>query len=284
MNFKSGSDIMILGSGGQLGSELHKLYGDAICYYHSPNGPNSIDFQNLERLETEIINSDVKWVINSAAFTNVDSCEINKELAYIVNGLAVKTIVKASKKINANLLHVSTDYIFDGSTGHYKEYDPPNPVNYYGISKLIGETFAQTYEKSIIVRTSGVYGSKNNFPNFVYKNLKESKRVKVLDGYYSPIHATNLAIAIKSLIENNRFGLYNVSGIRTSRLDLALQIAMKYNLDRTLIEKVEKIESFKAVRPFDSSLDISSAKKIIDFDFYSYESNLQCFDNTISKS
>ena len=273
---------MILGSGGQLGSELHKLYGDAICYYHSPNGPNSIDFQNLERLETEIINSDVKWVINSAAFTNVDSCEINKELAYIVNGLAVKTIVKASKKINANLLHVSTDYIFDGSTGQYKEYEFPNPVNYYGISKLIGETFAQTYEKSIIVRTSGVYGSKNNFPNFVYKNLREGKLVKVLVGYYSPIHATNLALAVKSLIENNRFGLYNVAGIRTSRLDLALQIAVKYNFDSTLIEKVDKIESFKAIRPFDSSLDISSAKKIIDFDFYSYESNLRCFDNTIS--
>ena len=284
MNFKSGSDIMILGSGGQLGCELHKLYMDAICFDHSLNGPNSIDFQNLERLETEIINSDAKWVINSAAFTNVDACETNKELAYIVNGLAVKTIVIASKRINANLLHVSTDYIFDGSTGHYKEYDFPNPVNYYGISKLIGETFAQTYEKSIIVRTSGVYGSKNNFPNFVYKNLKESKRVKVLDGYYSPIHAKNLALAIKSLIENNRFGLYNVAGIRTSRLDLALQIAMKYNFDSTLIEKVEKIESFKAVRPYDSSLDISKAKKIIDFDFYSYESNLRCFDSKISKT
>ena len=275
---------MILGSGGQLGSELHKLYRDAICYEHSPEGPNSIDFQNLDRLETEILNSDVKWVLNSAAFTNVDACETNKELAYRVNGLAVKSIAVASKKIHANLLHVSTDYIFDGCTGEYKEHDLPNPVNYYGISKLIGETFAQGYEKSIIVRTSGVYGSKNNFPNFVYKNLKEGKKVKVLDGYYSPIHATNLALAIKALIENNRFGLYNVSGIRTSRLDLALQIAMKYNLDSTLIEKVDKIESFKAVRPFDSSLDISSAKKIIDFDFYSYESNLRCFDNTISKS
>ena len=284
MNFKSGSDIMILGSGGQLGSELHKLYRGAICYDHSPTGPNSIDFQNLERLETEIINSDVKWVINSAAFTNVDACETNKELAYKVNGFAVKTIVRASKKINANLLQVSTDYIFDGSTGHYKEYDYPNPVNYYGISKLIGEAFAQTYEKSIVVRTSGVYGTKNNFPNFVYKNLKEGKLVKALNGYYSPIHATNLALAIKFLIENNMFGLYNVAGIRTSRLDLALQIAMKYNFDSTLIEKIDKIESFKAVRPYDSSLDISSAKKIFDFDFYSYESNLRCLDNTISGS
>ena len=275
---------MIFGSGGQLGSELHKLYRDAICYDHSPTGPNSIDFQNLERLETEILNSDVKWVINTAAFTNVDACETHKELAYKVNGLAVKTIVRASKKINANLLHVSTDYIFDGSTGPYKEYDYPNPVNYYGISKLIGEVFAQTYEKSIVVRTSGVYSTKNNFPNFVYKNLKEGKLVKALNGYYSPIHATNLALAIKFLIENNMFGLYNVAGIRTSRLDLALQIAMKYNFDSTLIEKVDKIESLKAVRPFDSSLDISKAKKIIDFDFYSYESNLRCFDNTISGS
>lgn len=275
---------MILGSGGQLGSELHKLYPEAVSYDHSSNGPNSIDFQDLEKIEAEILHSDVKWVINSAALTNVDGCELNKELAYKVNGLAVKSIVKASRKISANLLHVSTDYIFDGTIGQYKEYSIPNPLNFYGISKLIGETFAQCYEKSIIIRTSGVYGSKNNFPNYVYKSLKEYKQVNVLNGYYSPIHARNLALVIKTMIEKNRFGLYNVAGIRTSRFELALEIAKKYNLDQSLIKKVDKLDIMKAIRPFDSSLDISKAKEIIDYDFYSYESNLRCFDNTINKS
>ena len=282
LNYNSDNDVMILGSGGQLGSELRKLYPGAVCYYHSPDGPNFLDFRDLKKLENTIINSKVKWIINAAAFTNVDMCETKKEIAYSVNSLAVKSIVKASIKIEANLVHISTDYIFDGVKGYYKELDVPNPLNYYGISKLIGETFAQSYENSIVVRTSGIYGSKNNFPIYVYKNLKDHKNVNVLDGYYSPIHAENLALAIKLLIDDDMFGLYNVGGIRTSRMDLALQLARKYRLDATLINKVDKLDSMKAVRPFDSSLDISVAKKIINFDFYSYESNLQCFDNTIS--
>ena len=273
---------MILGSGGQLGSELRKLYPGAVCYYHSLDGPNFLDFSNLKKLEETILHSKIKWIINADAFTNVDMCEMNKEIAYSVNGMAIKSIVKASIKIGANLVHISTDYIFDGVKGYYKEFDTPNPLNYYGISKLIGETFAQSYENSIVVRTSGVYGYKNNFPIFVYKNLKEHKQVNVLDGYYSPIHAKNLAKAIKVLINGESFGLYNVAGIRTSRLDLALKIARKYNLDESLIHKVDRLDSMKAVRPFDSSLDISITKKIINFDFYSYESNLRCFDNTIS--
>ena len=273
---------MILGSGGQLGSELRKLYPGAVCYYHSPDGPNFLDFRDLKKIEETILHSKVKWIINAAAFTNVDMCETKKEIAYSVNSLAVKSIVKASIKIGANFVHISTDYIFDGVKGYYKEFDTPNPLNYYGISKLIGETFAQSYENSIVVRTSGVYGYKNNFPIFVYKNLREHKQVNVLDGYYSPIHAKNLAKAIKVLINGESFGLYNVAGIRTSRLDLALKIARKYNLDESLIHKVDRLDSMKAVRPFDSSLDISITKKIINFDFYSYESNLRCFDNTIS--
>lgn len=284
LNSNSDANIMILGAGGQLGSELLKLYPGAVRYYHSPDEPSSLDFSDFMKLEKTIIHSKVKWIINAAAFTNVDMCETNKEIAYSVNSLAVKSIVKASIKIGANLVHISTDYIFDGVKGSYKESDVPNPLNYYGISKLIGETFAQSYENSIVVRTSGVYGYKNNFPIFVYKNLKEHKQVNVLDGYYSPIHAKNLAKAIKTLINDERFGLYNVAGIRTSRMDIALQLARKYSLDADLINKVDKLNLMKAVRPFDSSLDISIAKQIINFDFYSYESNLQCFDYTASKS
>ncbi|MDA8142936.1 MAG: NAD(P)-dependent oxidoreductase [Thermoplasmatales archaeon] len=275
---------MILGTGGQLGSELHKLYPGAICYDHNIGATSFLDFQDYEKLEAVISSHKCRWIINAAALTNVDACETKKAIAYSVNGIAVRSIVMAARKIGANLLHVSTDYIFDGKKGMYDEFDVPNPQNFYGISKLVGETYALGYDGSLVVRTSGVYGSKNNFPIFVYRQLVENRQTNVLEGYYSPIHAKNLAIAIKKLIENNERGIFNVAGIRTSRIDLAFEIAKKYSLNKKLINKVEKIDSMMAVRPYDSSLDISKTKKILDFDFYSYDSNLKCFDDSIIHS
>ena len=280
----AGRGILILGSGGQLGSELHKLYPEAICYDHSSGGANYLDLQDNWKLEQAILSSKCKWIINAAAYTNVDACEMNNEIAYRVNGLAVNSLVKAARKIGSRLLHVSTDYIFDGKRGLYKESDLPNPLNYYGISKLIGEVFAMAFESSLIIRTSGVYGSKNNFPNFAYRQMKSGKELNVLDGYYSPIHAKNLALAIRALVENDRKGILNVAGTRISRIELAQEIAIKYDLDKSLINRVEKIESMHAIRPFDSSLDISIAKKALNFDFYSVESNMNLFDISISKS
>ncbi len=284
LNSESGRGILILGAGGQLGSELHKLYPNATCYDHSSGSANYVDFQDYEKVERIILSSKCSWIINAAAFTNVDACEVNKETAYRVNGLAVNSIVKAARKIGSSVLHVSTDYIFDGRKGLYKEFDMPSPLNFYGISKLIGEVFAMGFEDSLIIRTSGVYGSKNNFPNFAYRQMMGGEQLNVLDGYYSPIHAKNLALAIKSLIEDDRKGVLNVAGTRVSRIELASEIARKYSLNESLINKVEKISSMQAIRPFDSSLDISNAKKALNFDFYSIESNLNLFDVSKNKS
>ena len=281
LNSESGRGILILGAGGQLGSELHKLYPNATCYDHTSGSANYVDFQDYEKVERIILSSKCSWIINAAAYTNVDACEVNKETAYSVNGLAVNSIVKAARKIGSSVLHVSTDYIFDGRKGLYKEFDMPNPLNFYGISKLIGEVFAMGFEDSLIIRTSGVYGSKNNFPNFAYRQMMDGEQLNVLDGYYSPIHAKNLALAIKSLIVDDRKGVLNVAGKRVSRIELASEIARKYSLNESLINRVEKISSMKAIRPFDSSLDISKAKQILNFDFYSYESNLKCFEESV---
>ena len=284
LNSESGRGILILGAGGQLGSELHKLYPNATCYDHTSGSANYVDFQDYEKVERIILSSKCSWIINAAAYTNVDACEVNKETAYSVNGLAVNSIVKSARKIGSSVLHVSTDYIFDGRKGLYKEFDMPNPLNFYGISKLIGEVFAMGFEDSLIIRTSGVYGSKNNFPNFAYRQMMDGEQLNVLDGYYSPIHAKNLALAIKSLIVDDRKGVLNVAGKRVSRIELASEIARKYSLNESLINRVEKISSMKAIRPFDSSLDISKAKQILNFDFYSYESNLKCFEESVIKS
>ena len=139
LSSESGRDILILGSGGQLGTELHKIFPDAIAYDHSSSGANHLDFLDTNKLEAAILSSSCGWIINAAAFTNVDACESNKDQAYRVNGLAVKSIVRAARKIDARALQISTDYVFDGSRSLYLEDDIPNPLNFYGLSKLTGE-------------------------------------------------------------------------------------------------------------------------------------------------
>lgn len=284
LSYKSDKNVLILGSGGQLGTELCKLFPGSYNYDHSLGGTSYLDILDCKKLESVVLSSNCGWIINAAAFTNVDACESNKEKAYRVNGLAVRNIVRVARKIGARVLQISTDYIFDGSRSLYLEDDIPNPLNFYGLSKLTGEIYADGYNNSLIVRTSGVYGSKQNFPNFIFDQLLNGKQAKVLEGYYSPIHAKNLAQAIKNLIQKDERGIINVAGERTSRFNLALEIAGKFRLDKNLITRADRIDSMRAQRPFDSSLDISKAKKILKFDFYSYESNLKYFKESVKRS
>ncbi|SAI84431.1 NAD(P)-dependent oxidoreductase [Saccharolobus solfataricus] len=92
--------------------------------------------------------------------TDVDKCEVEREKAYKINAEAVKHMVRASRVVEAYFIHVSTDYVFDGTKGNYKEDDLPNPINYYGLTKLLGETFALSYDDSLVIRTSGVFRHK----------------------------------------------------------------------------------------------------------------------------
>ncbi len=113
------------------------------------------------------------------------------------------------------------------------------------------------------------------FPVFVYKALKEGREVKAFKGYYSPISARLLAEAIKELVEVRKTGLINVAGERVSRYDLAVKVAEMYGLDKGKIREVDEISGWVAKRPFDSSLDVSRARKLISTDFYSLEENLK---------
>ncbi|MCY0860793.1 MAG: SDR family oxidoreductase [Sulfolobaceae archaeon] len=205
---------------------------------------------------------------------DVDGCERDKERAFKVNAEAVRHIVRVSRVVEAYLVHVSTDYVFDGERGNYREYDVPNPINYYGLSKLVGEGYALSYDDSLVVRTSGVFKHKG-FPVFVYKALKEGKEVHAFKGYYSPISAKLLANAIKELIEMRRTGIINVAGERVSRYELALKIAEMYGLDKSKVREVDEVKGWVAKRPLDSSLDISKAKGLLSMDFYSLEENLK---------
>ena len=274
--------IVILGAGGQVGRELRQLYPEAKNFFHHANGFDEIDLSHQDEIERKISECKPEIIINAAALANVDLCEKNKALAYSVNGLSLFAINKVARRINASVYHISTDYVFDGTEGNYSEESTPNPVNYYGFSKLIGDAFTLSYEKSAVIRTSGVFGYSNNFPVFVVNNLKSNKQVNAIKGYYSPIHAKILANAIKNLIDSNFYGLINVAADKISRYEFAIRLADKFKLDRNLIKEVESPANMSAKRPFDSSLDISLAKKLLSFDFHSLDVNLNAFASSFS--
>lgn len=277
------SKIVILGAGGQLGSELSTIFPNALTFSHNRESAKSLEFERKDEFYRVLEEISPDIILNAAAFTKVDECEKNKDIAYSVNGDAVRTLVEVSRKMNSLLVHVSTDYVFDGEKGQYSETDTPNPVNYYGLSKLIGDTFALGYDNSIVVRASGIYGRSKNFPIFVYNKLLRKEHIDVLEGFYSPIHAKNLALSIRDIIKKDVKGTINISGIRISRLELAESLADRFHIDSPDISEVESIPGLIAKRPFDSSLDITKSKELLDFDFYSIESNLKCFEASIEK-
>ena len=268
--------ILITGASGQLGFELSEvLKGDIVKVYNTKEvqGGYKLDLTNYSAVEDFIIKKRPDVIINTASLTDVDKCEVERSLAFKVNAEAVKHIVRASRVVEAYLIHISTDYVFDGKKGLYKEEDLPNPINYYGLTKLLGETYALSYDDSLVIRTSGVFRHKG-FPIYVYKTLKEGKEVSAFKGYYSPISARKLAEAISELIEYRKTGILNVASERVSRVDLAMKIKGKFNLGGS-VKEVDEVKGWIAKRPFDSSLDISKAKKLLSTDFYSLDENLR---------
>ncbi|MEM0135390.1 MAG: NAD(P)-dependent oxidoreductase [Thermoplasmatales archaeon] len=276
------SVTIIFGAGGQLGRELRKIMPDAIGFAHS-GSDHAFDIQNLRELENAFTSNQPDVVINTSAMTDVDKCETDKSLAYSVNTLSVLNIARLCRKYGSRLYHISTDYVFNGVEGNYKECAVPDPINYYGFSKAMGDAFAYSYENSTIVRTSGIYGYKMNFPKFVYESLKAGKTVNAVKGYYSPIHAGALAHAIAELVEYHEDvkGIINVAGVRISRMQLAHQIAIKFGLDAELISEIESFSGLKARRPYDSSLDISYSKGILKTDFFTLEHNMELLERSI---
>lgn len=276
------SKIMILGAGGQLGREFVKLYPDSVKVYHSISKlGRSVDFADYATLSEIVSSEEPDVLINAAALANVDLCEKNHVLAYAVNGEAPGILARVCNDIGAKIVHVSTDYVFDGILGRYSEESIPNPINYYGLSKLIGDVQVLLYPNSLVVRTSGVFGYTKNFPMFVLDTLKEGKQVKAIHGYYSPIHAANLANAISELVVREEKGLINVAGERISRYDFALRIADAFSLQRSLVNKADDVASMMAKRPFDSSLDSTKALSLIKKDFSSIDSNIAAMKETL---
>ncbi len=273
--------ILILGGSGQLARTIGSLVEGAI--FASRTSEIKLDLTRNETIYQRLSKIDPDLIVNASGMTGVDQCEQNTRDAYLVNGLSVKEVTKFCRDRRIRLIHFSTDYVFDGENGNYMENSTPNPINYYGLSKLIGDSYALSYDDSLVIRTSGVYGLSRNFPVVTLEKLREGSMVSAIKGYYSPIFVGLLARSSVELMSSKNYGLLNIAGERISRRELAVKIAERFGLNRELVK--EEAEGLKLIarRPFDSSLDSSLARRLLSFDFYTSEANINEFYSYLNR-
>ena len=204
--------ILIVGAQGMLGSELM----ETLNHTRQVIGVDIAECDITDQKETRntLLRTKPSWVINAAAYTQVDQCETNSEQAYKVNAEAVSNLALVCKEINTKLLHVSTDYVFDGKTKNpYREEDPVNPLSVYGNSKCRGEATVQDLlDDFIIVRTGGLYGKRGvNFVNTIVKMAQERDELRVVnDQWMSPTCTVDLSRAIGTLVQMSSQGIFHI--------------------------------------------------------------------------
>jgi dTDP-4-dehydrorhamnose reductase len=240
-----------------------------------------IDITDLKALETFFKAERPQVVFHTAALTNVDKNETDPDLAHKVNVLGTKNIGLAAKKVKATVIYVSTDFVFDGKKGMYKETDKPNPVSVYGKTKLESEKeLTATGVEHAIVRTAVLYGSyrlRFNFATWVIDSLRAKKPMTlVTDQYNSPTLADDLAVVLLEIYESKKRELFHTGGSeRINRYDFGLKIAKVMGLDPSPISPIttDKLD-MKAKRPPDGSLDVSKVKKVIGHKMLSIDEGL----------
>lgn len=249
--------ILICGSNGLLGQRLALLLSSQTDYEvlnTSRNRSFVFDDRLFDYTQLDVTHkSDVKSlvssfhptvIINAAAATDVDWCELHRDDAWKTNVVGVENLIEAARKFGARLIHVSTDYVFDGNHGPYSEEDKPNPISYYGKSKLASENAVRTGGIPFtILRTIVLYGYgigvKDSFPVWVIKMLKKGETIRCAEDQISnPTHVNDIAFAAIKAFELNRDGIYHICGLeRISRYDFAHRTAEVFALDTALITK-----------------------------------------------
>ena len=247
--------ILVVGSKGMLGQDLMALYGDAARGVDI----DEIDITDLTSVQRVLLTLKPKVVINAAAYTDVDGCQSNPELAMQVNSEGVGYLAMISKEIGAKLVQVSTDYIFDGKKGApYLEDDLAGPLSVYGESKLGGEMNTWFNPNHLIVRTQWLYGhGGKNFVETMLKLAAEKKELTVVDDQIgSPTWTRDLALAIKALLDKGCQGTYHAanSGF-VSWNGFAREIFRLAGLDVAVLPMTTEQLGRPAPRPLYSTLD-----------------------------
>jgi dTDP-4-dehydrorhamnose reductase len=277
--------LLIIGSTGLVGSKVASLAAN--------NGFESYNTQHIRKVPSQdFVELDItdrgptlelvgkirpRVIVNTAAVTNVDYCETHKEEAQRVNVEGVKNLAEAAQKSRTRLIHVSTDYVFDGTVGHYEEADTPNPIQHYGRTKLDAEKVVSNLPSFAIARPSVIFGwapvhsteesgssKPMNFAMFVLDKLKRHEPVKAIrDQYASPTFADNLGEALLRLAKAQDNGIFHIAGRSClSRYEFAIKLAETFGYSSKQVEPVYAGE-FKqlAPRPKNSCLRVEKAQR-----------------------
>ena len=269
--------FLVTGSAGLVGQQVVKDLSKSnqvfSCYNESkPEYGDSVkmDLKNYEMISSVLTEIKPDVVIHLGAMTGVDLCEKEKTSASEINTKATEIIAKECSKLNSFLVYVSTDYVFDGNLGMYKEDDVTNPLGFYGKSKLEGEKAVQNFSTNwCIARTStpfGLHPTKKSFPMWVIENLQKQKQIDVLiDQFTSPTYIPNLSRMLIEISERRITGIIHAAGAsKISRYQMASMVSDKLNLDGTLLKQISMNKmKWVAQRPKDSSLDVSRASSIL---------------------
>ena len=296
--------VIITGSNGLLGqSLLNLLLQDEKKYqiFGFSRGKNrsgredfsyiSIDITDEMLLKKNIKEIQPNFIINTAAMTQVDDCENQKEACDLLNVTVVKWLSEVSEELNAHVIHLSTDFIFDGIKGFYKEIDKPNPLSYYGVSKLKSEeVLIHSKIDFTILRTILVFGkvydmSRSNIVLWVREVLSKGKEITIVDDQFrAPTYVEDLALACKISMDKKAKGIYHISSNELlSVFEIAQQIAAVFHLDKSLIKPISTSTlNQTARRPAKTGFDLSKTNKELEFYPKSFKESLEKFKETLS--
>lgn len=263
--------ILVTGGKGQLGSELHKILlsgkselGDIPQKLQNAEvrcvDIDELDISNFDQV-SDIVNSCMpEVIINCAAYTNVDKCETDSEQAFKVNSIGPRNLAIIAEKTNAKLIHISTDYVFEGNgIAPYYEWDLCNPQNTYGHTKYLGEQYVREFcTKYFIVRTSWLYGYHgNNFVKTIIKLAREKEELKVVnDQRGNPTNTVDLVHHLLKIADSTEYGLYHCTGNgECSWYDFACEIVQMADIKCSVLPCTTDDFVRKAKRPSYSSLE-----------------------------
>jgi len=289
--------IILTGSCGQLGREISILLSSRKSFYHQvfrdelhliEVNSSQLDITNQNETATLIKSVKPSLIINCAAYTNVDQAEEAAELAYQVNALGPKNLALGAGTVGAKLVHISTDYVFDGRgiwQGNqlipYGETDKTNPINVYGKTKLAGEIFVRDLcSQSFILRTAWLYGEKG--PNFVKTIMAASKRKERLqvvhDQFGCPTNAADLAAFLLDLAATEAYGLYHCTGKGScSWFEFASKI-VSLSGGKAMVEPIDSGQlTRRALRPQYAALDNQRLEAVLGKTMPPWEASLEAF-------
>ncbi len=279
--------VLVTGATGQLGSSLKKISHNYRFNFFFKS-KKELDLTNFSKTEKFLNKNNINIVINCAAYTDVSLAEINMELANLVNNEAVDSLAEICSKLKIQLIHISSDYIFDGNISTpYTESSKTNPLNFYGITKLEGEKKILSHDlnRSVIIRTSWLYSShENNFVSKIVYKLNKGLDINVTcDETGSPTNAIDLATAILDIIpklKNNKTEIYHFSNIGyCSRYDFAVKINEFINTKSKIIP-LKNINT-KLKRPKFSALNNSKILNDFNIKINIWEESLEKHLNLI---